>query len=942
MSKKTFLIVIFSLFLFSVLLAPFMASAACTGGLVPCGRDCDKGTANEHCTLCHFFILIKKAIDFLSVSAAALLVVMVFIGAIMFITAHGSPEWVAIGKRTITAAIIGFIIVLSSWIIVNTIVVFASENSAGDVFGKPWYQIECDPNAKTTNSSEDIVATINEAEEDNFTIYGVDSSKAGIVKTSPKSLLAGILGIGDSLHRSVKYYPKPDLIPYSSGVGIQNARFGSRFNLNFHFDKSRNKTWSSTMGSFADQKTSFIVATRLGDGSVYRFPPSDQGYPEYPINQQIEVLPDRQRIYGVHPKDGKSAISTSLSTVSPFSPSSSLSDVDNIKLSTAPFFYNEVALYNHFYDDSDPNNDEQKGQVIIAFDHFHSYKEINYEGGKLKIIYYKVPEDGGGLRALAIYDPADKVTWGHGDGIFDEFKAKGKLPCKTGNTGAMCKVGGSQWNAGAFVINFYFKKGEKKEKAIVFTYAGFTDDNVLKDYKGNNFKLYYRKFFNNINDVIVYGVKNYDSIITKTTDFTNNVRGGDKRSFDWDAQWTFSQALHSYIANSWLVFNSKNQNDVRYYVAEGNCGFLSTVDVSHETGIFEGEYIPWALKAQLNEWKSSIGGDQYGNYLFHDRGRVKAEGYNGPNIITKGAKYDFAAGGLMATEENLNYVLLSYWYWKKTGDKNFILENKGIFKRLLASVQNRDSDKNGMVDIGDDRTTFDFSLNPDYKIMSLAKENTYLGVKTFGAFVAASEMMNAIGDNSVALSFNNSATKTKNTLLGIFNKTKFQGQNYLPVSDYHALSGWGTPSSAVFDGLTYLILSKSSNANLTDFINRTGKSLLLNVAHCRRSNGYRILALPDISHPEYYDPPEFRKTWVSKTFNTATMLKYLTLRKKISSDASKNPHNVSYSEIVPKAKSLLKKSQLGYFDSWYTDTGAVDTLYLYPRGVSVLGLKLIR
>lgn len=131
---KKIIFIIFTIFLFAN-----TAFAACpTQGLVPCGtEDCP-------CTLCHLFVLIKRIIDFLTTHVAIPLVaIMGFVSAILFITAHGDPQWIVKARQTITAAIIGFIIVLSSWVIVNTIVVIATGNSAGEVFGKPWNTVQC-------------------------------------------------------------------------------------------------------------------------------------------------------------------------------------------------------------------------------------------------------------------------------------------------------------------------------------------------------------------------------------------------------------------------------------------------------------------------------------------------------------------------------------------------------------------------------------------------------------------------------------------------------------------------------------------------------------------------------------------------------------------------------------------------------------------------------
>lgn len=116
-----------------------VVSAACPEkGLVPCGtEDCP-------CTLCHLFVLIKNIVDkLIQWVAIPLMALMGFVSAIMFITAHGDPGKIVKARQAITSAIIGFIIVLAAWTIVNTFVAFASNNTAAEVFGRPWHEIDC-------------------------------------------------------------------------------------------------------------------------------------------------------------------------------------------------------------------------------------------------------------------------------------------------------------------------------------------------------------------------------------------------------------------------------------------------------------------------------------------------------------------------------------------------------------------------------------------------------------------------------------------------------------------------------------------------------------------------------------------------------------------------------------------------------------------------------
>lgn len=135
-----------SLLMFIFIISPFIIQAA---GLVPCG-----GEGEASCGLCHLFVMIRSVIVFLTGIAAAVLAIMLIVGGIMFITAHGNPEWVTRSRRTITGAIIGFLIVIMSWTIVNTIIGFATtdpekpvEERTGEIFENmgPWNVIQCNP-----------------------------------------------------------------------------------------------------------------------------------------------------------------------------------------------------------------------------------------------------------------------------------------------------------------------------------------------------------------------------------------------------------------------------------------------------------------------------------------------------------------------------------------------------------------------------------------------------------------------------------------------------------------------------------------------------------------------------------------------------------------------------------------------------------------------------
>jgi len=121
MIKKIILFSIFY-FLFSTLIVE--------AGLVPC--------APGKCTWCDLMQLIKNVIDFLMYLVVPLSVVMIIVGGIMIMTAAGSTERVFKGRKIVTTAVVGLLIALLSWIIIDTII----KVIAGGSFG-PWNKLNC-------------------------------------------------------------------------------------------------------------------------------------------------------------------------------------------------------------------------------------------------------------------------------------------------------------------------------------------------------------------------------------------------------------------------------------------------------------------------------------------------------------------------------------------------------------------------------------------------------------------------------------------------------------------------------------------------------------------------------------------------------------------------------------------------------------------------------
>lgn len=112
----------------------FFAARVNAAGLVPCG-----GAGQIACNWCFFGDLALNIINFMMYLVFPLAVVMIVIGGIFIMTSGGSSSRFSVGKEMITTAVIGILIALLSWIIIDTIISTLATGFNGIV--GPWNKI---------------------------------------------------------------------------------------------------------------------------------------------------------------------------------------------------------------------------------------------------------------------------------------------------------------------------------------------------------------------------------------------------------------------------------------------------------------------------------------------------------------------------------------------------------------------------------------------------------------------------------------------------------------------------------------------------------------------------------------------------------------------------------------------------------------------------------
>jgi len=138
MKKLFILITLFALFI------PVLTKAA---SLVPCGLsedDPDTPMINEttSCTACDLLVLFQNILKFALEIAFLIVIGFIAYGGFRWIFSGGNEANIKAGQQIMTNAIIGLLIILCAWLIVNT-VFWLIETIGGDDYTGTWFKIEC-------------------------------------------------------------------------------------------------------------------------------------------------------------------------------------------------------------------------------------------------------------------------------------------------------------------------------------------------------------------------------------------------------------------------------------------------------------------------------------------------------------------------------------------------------------------------------------------------------------------------------------------------------------------------------------------------------------------------------------------------------------------------------------------------------------------------------
>jgi Type IV secretion system pilin len=149
--RTSFFILLSCFILFSVGLFALPAAPA-EAGIIPCGLSkpdpAIAGGGTAKCTLCHLIVGINEIIKLLRNIMLAVAIAVIVAMAFVYITAGGDEGRMRFAKGGITAALIGFAIILLAWVVVNFILSIR-DTSGASIFNSTlirtgWDTVTCD------------------------------------------------------------------------------------------------------------------------------------------------------------------------------------------------------------------------------------------------------------------------------------------------------------------------------------------------------------------------------------------------------------------------------------------------------------------------------------------------------------------------------------------------------------------------------------------------------------------------------------------------------------------------------------------------------------------------------------------------------------------------------------------------------------------------------
>jgi hypothetical protein len=414
----------------------------------------------------------------------------------------------------------------------------------------------------------------------------------------------------------------------------------------------------------------------------------------------------------------------------------------------------------------------------------------NTKGNSVKTALFALGEHG---CPMPIHEPGNFTGFLFGNGQLGFATDAEVEPLQTFDLSKFKKPDGTQLVprfGGSYGFTVDVPVGERRE--IHISLATFKAGTATL---GLEMPYWYSQYFLNLRDVLEYALENkawyYEQAAQRDAELeASNLNEAQK--------FLVAHASHSYYGSTqW--FNDSGKPF--WNVNEGEYRMHNTFDLTVDMLFYEMKYSPWTVKNVLETFVN--------HYAYYDEVRLPGSDTTYPGGISfthdMGNHNNFSPDGYssyeisgidrrcfsyMTHEQLVNWVCCAGVYISQAEDQSFLTRHLKVIKDCYTSMQNRDNPdpalRNGVMSCessrcngGGEITTYD-SLDTS---LGQARNNLYLAVKSWSAYLALEELFKLSGEAALAEQASTSAQLCAATIVSKWDDTLgyipavFEGDN---------------------------------------------------------------------------------------------------------------------------------------------------------------------
>ncbi len=598
------------------------------------------------------------------------------------------------------------------------------------------------------------------------------------------------------------------------------SRFGSRFSLQFH-PKGRG-VLPVGLGPINTNLAAFFAAEI--DGELWSLPlqypagfdRTTRSIDEFSIHRSMTTAVLKSE--ADHP-----GIDLEWEFTSPFYPQDKL-------LSSAPFFYATARLRNR-------SDSVQTGRVL---------------GGLENLETRCLPDQIGVVQAMSVAAAFRGPETKPGRLLHYQL---GMAALDSGAHMELVETSCAYWQTAQY--DYALAPGETLEFSFVL--ACCLEEKDIVSYHGEPCSLFYQRELATVEAVIAYAADNYAEALRKSRAFDAIVQNAPFPQHMKDfIYWNF----HIYLGGTWLLRRPSGQSLYTNY--EGGTGYFSTIDVEYNLAPFYASFWPELLTDQLSIWAETY---QRGNrrrpFSSGPRHRIMSHDVGGGFVIDE----QVYIPGPMPVEENCNYILLHYLYYRYTGDSSLFSRYRALCCELADYVLETDVSGTGLPDIGTNNTLDCFD-----KLLRDMDDQVFLGVKAGTALRVLGAMLEDIdGDSEAAQPY----AQGSEAIIDSLEAEAWQQDHYVITISRSKPEGWDTASPLTTNGMAYLfftgqpLLLDAERLRSDMLLTQQDYTLWPSMGVWRDLTAFYLGLRPST---EYKFRPDFRNDMYPRSFNAVAML----------------------------------------------------------------------